>query len=73
MHNMMHKMIVSAIIAAFLGGYVAMLYAFVRVIVLINDSYLLSLAMLAATRMPGRRDYLQPESYAATKRGDGKW
>jgi len=38
-------MIVSAIIAAFLGGYVAMLYAYVRVIVLINDSYLLSLAM----------------------------
>jgi hypothetical protein len=42
---MMHKMIVSAIIAALLGGYVAMLYAFVRVVVLINDSYLLSLAM----------------------------
>jgi hypothetical protein len=42
---MMHKMIVSAIMAALVGGYVAMLYAFVRVVVLINDSYLLSLAM----------------------------
>jgi hypothetical protein len=42
---MMQKMIVSAIIAALLGGYVAMLYAFVRVVVLINHSYLLSLAM----------------------------
>jgi hypothetical protein len=42
---MMHKMIVSAIMAALVGGYLAMLYAFVRVVVLINDSYLLSLAM----------------------------
>ncbi len=42
---MMHKMIVSAIMAALVGGYVAILYAFVRVVVLINDSYLLSLAM----------------------------
>jgi hypothetical protein len=42
---MRHKMIVSAIIAALLGGYVAMLYAFVCAVVLINDSYLLSLAM----------------------------
>jgi hypothetical protein len=42
---MMHKMIVPAIMAALVGGYVAMLYAFVRVVVLINDSYLLSLAM----------------------------
>jgi Putative Ig domain/PQQ-like domain len=37
---MMHKMIVSAIVAALIGGYVAMLYAFVRVVVLINHSYL---------------------------------
>lgn len=42
---MMYKMIVSAIIVALLGGYVAMLFAFVRVVVLINDSYVLSLAM----------------------------
>ena len=42
---MRHKMIVSAIIAGLLGGYVAVLYAFVRAVVLINDSYLLSLAM----------------------------
>jgi hypothetical protein len=42
---MIYKMTVSAIIAALLGGYVAMLYAFVRVVVLINDSYVLSLAM----------------------------
>jgi hypothetical protein len=41
----MYKMTVSAIIVALLGGYVAMLYAFVRVVVLINDSYVLSLAM----------------------------
>jgi hypothetical protein len=42
---MMHKMIVPAIIAALVCGYVAMLYAFVRVVVFINQSYLLSLAM----------------------------
>jgi hypothetical protein len=42
---MMRKVIVSAIITALLGGYVAMLYAFVRAVVLINHSYLLSLAM----------------------------
>ncbi len=42
---MMHKMIVSAIIVALLGGYVAMLYAFVRVVVLTHPSYLLGLAM----------------------------
>jgi hypothetical protein len=42
---MRHKMIVSAIMVALLGGYVAMLYAFVRAVVLINDSYFLSLAM----------------------------
>ena len=42
---MMHKVVVSAIIAALLGGYVAMLYAFIRVVVLINHSYLLGLAI----------------------------
>ena len=42
---MMHKMIVSAIIAGLLSGYFAMLYAFVRIVVLIDHSYLLSLAM----------------------------
>ena len=42
---MMYKMILSAIVVALLGGYCAMLYAFVRVVVLINDSYVLSLAM----------------------------
>ena len=41
---MMHKIIVSATIAALLGGYAAMLYAFVHVLVLINQSYLLGLA-----------------------------
>ena len=42
---MLHKVIVSAFIAALLGGYAAMLYAFVHIIVLINDSYLLGLAI----------------------------
>jgi hypothetical protein len=41
---MMYKMIVSTIVAGCLGGYVAMLYALVHVVVLINHSYLLSLA-----------------------------
>ena len=42
---MMHKMFVSAVIAGLLGGYVAMLYALVHIVVRINHSYLLSLAM----------------------------
>ena len=42
---MMHKMIVSVIIAGLLGGYVAMLYALVHIVVLIDHSYLMSLAM----------------------------
>ena len=42
---MMHKMIVAATIAGFLSGYAAMLYAFVHIAVLIDRSYLLSLAM----------------------------
>ena len=42
---MMHKMIVAATIAGLLGGYAAMLYALVYGAVLIDRSYLLSLAM----------------------------
>jgi hypothetical protein len=42
---MMYKMIVSTIVAGCLGGYVAMLYALVQVVVVLNHSYLLSLAM----------------------------
>jgi hypothetical protein len=42
---MMYKMVVSTVIAALVSGYVAMLYALVHVVVLINQSYLLSLAM----------------------------
>jgi hypothetical protein len=42
---MMHKMIVAATIAGLLGAYAAMLYAFVYTAVLIDHSYLLSLAM----------------------------
>jgi hypothetical protein len=42
---MIHKMLVSAIIAGLLVGYVTMLYAVVHVITLINQSYLLGLAM----------------------------
>jgi hypothetical protein len=42
---MMYKMIVAATIAGLLGGYAAMLYAFVYSVVLIDRSYLLSLAM----------------------------
>ena len=41
---MIHKVMLYAIITGLLGGYVATLYAFVRVVVLINQSYLLSLA-----------------------------
>ena len=42
---MIYKMIVSGIIVALLAGYVAMIYAFIRVVALINNSYELSLAM----------------------------
>ena len=42
---MMHKMIVAATIAGLLSGYVEMLYAFVYIAVLVDRSYLLSLAM----------------------------
>jgi hypothetical protein len=42
---LIHKMIVSGIIAGLLGGYIAMLYAFVHIVVLIDHYYLLSSAM----------------------------
>jgi hypothetical protein len=42
---MLHKIIVSTIVTGFLFGYVAFIYAFVHVLVLINQSYLLTLAM----------------------------
>ena len=42
---MMQKMIVYTIIAALLGAYAAMLYAYVRIVVSINHPYLLNLAM----------------------------
>jgi hypothetical protein len=42
---MIHKMIVSAIIAGLLGGYIAMLYAFFHIVTLIDHSHLLSSAM----------------------------
>jgi hypothetical protein len=42
---MIHKIIVSTIIGGALGGYIALLYALVHIVVLINHSYLMSLAM----------------------------
>ena len=42
---MIQKMMVSAIIAGLLSGYVALLYALVHIVVLIDRSYLMSLAM----------------------------
>ena len=42
---MTRKMFVSAIVAGVLGGYVGMLYALIHILVLINRSYMLSLAM----------------------------
>ena len=42
---MIHKMIVSAIVAGLLGGYVALLYALVHFVVLIDRSYMMSLTM----------------------------
>ena len=41
---MMHKMMVSAIVGGLLVGYATLLYALVHIIVVINHSYLLSLA-----------------------------
>ena len=42
---MTDKIIFSAIIAVVLGGYAAMLYAFVHIVVLVNHSYLMNLAL----------------------------
>jgi hypothetical protein len=42
---MMHKMIVSIMIAGLLGAYVAMLYAAAYIAVTIDDSFLKGLAM----------------------------
>jgi len=41
---MMHKMMVSAIVGGLLVGYATLLYALVHIIVVMNHSYLLSLA-----------------------------
>jgi hypothetical protein len=41
---MIHKVMLYAIITGLLGGYATLLYALVRTIVLMNQSYLLSLA-----------------------------
>ena len=41
---MMHKMMVSAIVGGLLVGYATLLYALVHIIVIMNHSYLLSLA-----------------------------
>jgi hypothetical protein len=41
----MHKLIVSMTIAGLVCGYMAMLYAVMRIVVLIDHSYLLGLAM----------------------------
>jgi hypothetical protein len=42
---MVHKMIVSAIVAGLLGGYIAMLYAFIHIVARIDHSFLMSSAM----------------------------
>ena len=42
---MIHKMIVSAIVAGLLSGYVALLYSLVHIVVLIDRSYMMSLTM----------------------------
>jgi hypothetical protein len=42
---MIHKMIVSAIVAGLLGGYIAMLYAFIHIVAVIDHSHLMSAAM----------------------------
>ena len=41
----MHRLFVSMMVAGFVCGYVAMLYGFIRIIILIDHSYFLSLAM----------------------------
>jgi hypothetical protein len=42
---MIHKMIVSAIVAGLLGGYIALLYAFFQTVALIDHSYFMRSAM----------------------------
>jgi hypothetical protein len=42
---MMHRLFVSMTVAGLLCGYMAMLYALMRILVLIDHSYFLSLAM----------------------------
>ena len=42
---MIHKIIVSTIIAGLLGGYIAMLYAFFHIIAFIDHAHLMSSAM----------------------------
>ena len=42
---MIHKIIVSAIFAGLLSSYIAMLYALIHIVVLIDHSHLMSLAM----------------------------
>ena len=42
---MMRWIMVSGILAGLLAGYAAMIYALAHVLVLVNQSYLLSLAM----------------------------
>jgi hypothetical protein len=42
---MMHRLFVSMTVAGLLCGYMAMLYALMRIVVLIDHSYFLSLAM----------------------------
>jgi len=42
---MIHKMIVSAIVAGLLSGYIAMLYAFIHIMALIDHAHLMRSAM----------------------------
>ena len=42
---MMHKLFASVVIVGLVCGYVAMLYALIHIVVLLDHSYLLSLAM----------------------------
>jgi hypothetical protein len=41
----MHKLFVSMTVTGLVCGYVAMLYAFIRMVVIIDHSYFLSLGM----------------------------
>ena len=42
---MMHKLLASVTVAGVICGYTAILYALIHILVLFNQSYLLSLAM----------------------------